>query len=79
MKTNDTKQLLPLAALALVAAACDPFPAKPGGDPAIVRVTATDQSWTLHTNTVENTGAAGTASIADAFPLDRSTSSSTSR
>ena len=71
MKTNYTRQLLPLAAIALIASACDPFPAKPGGDPAIVRVTTTDQSWTLHTNTVDNAGAAGTASNANAFPLDQ--------
>jgi len=38
MNTKLTKFLLPLAALALGSAACDPFPAKPGGDPAIVRV-----------------------------------------
>jgi hypothetical protein len=70
MKTNYTRQILPLAAIALIAAGCDPFPAKPGGDPRIVRVTSTDQSWTAHSVTVENTGAAGTVAVTDAFPLD---------
>ncbi len=71
MKTIHMRHLLPLAAIALIAAACDPFPAKPGGDPRIVRVTTNDSNWTAHTVTVENTGAsAGTVVHASAYPLD---------
>jgi hypothetical protein len=71
MNTNYMRQILPLAAIALVAAGCDPFPAKPGGDPRIVRVTATDQDWSGHSVTVENTGAAGTVVMDQALPLDK--------
>jgi hypothetical protein len=71
MKTISTRYLLPLAAIALLASACDPFPAKPGGDPRIVRIIATDQDWTSHSVTIENTGAAGTIVNDQAYPLDR--------
>jgi hypothetical protein len=71
MKTNYTRQLLPLAAIIMVAAACDPFPAKPGGDPRVVRVTASDQSGTGNSVTVENAGtAAGTVVLAGAYARD---------
>jgi hypothetical protein len=71
MKTNSMKQLLPLAAIILVAAGCDPFPPKPGGDPRVVRVTTADQTGTGNSVTVENTGTtAGTVSNDGAFPRD---------
>jgi hypothetical protein len=71
MKTIHMRHLLPLAAIALIAAACDPFPAKPGGDPRIVRVTSIDPNWTGETTTTENTGAApGTVVHATARPID---------
>jgi hypothetical protein len=71
MKTNSMKQILPLAAIILVAAGCDPFPAKPGGDPRVVRVTTADQSGTGNSVTVDNTGpSAGTVSNDGAFPRD---------
>jgi hypothetical protein len=53
MNTKLTKFLLPLAALALGSVACDPFPAAPGGDPAIVRVVTYAGSLGT-TNTVED-------------------------
>lgn len=60
MNNMQTKFLLPLAALALVSAACDPFPAKPGGDPAIVRVTTHGPSG--DSNTVETVTGGNTVS-----------------
>jgi hypothetical protein len=72
MKTIQKRHLLPLAAIALIAAACDPFTAKPGGDPRVVRVITTDQDWTTHIETVENTGAsAGTVAVTKAYPGDK--------
>lgn len=71
MKTIHMRHLLPIAAVALTVAGCDPFPAKPGGDPRIVRVAATDQNWTYHSSVVENSGTPGTVVVPDAFPLDK--------
>jgi hypothetical protein len=70
MKTNHLKHLLPLAALALFTAACDPFTAKPGGDPRIDRVTVSAGS-ALHAPTVDNSGAPGTITVDSAWPADR--------
>jgi hypothetical protein len=71
MKTINSRHLLPLAAIALIAAACDPFPAAPGGDPQVVRVVSTDQTWTFHSVSVENPGtSAGTMVYDQAYPLD---------
>ncbi len=71
MKTIHMRHLLPLAAIALIAAACDPFPAKPGGDPRVVRVSTHDADWTGNAVTVENTGASpGTVTLSGAYPLD---------
>lgn len=57
MKTTITRILLPLAALTLASSACDPFPAKPGGAPSVVRVTTHGPDAS---NTVENTDGDGT-------------------
>jgi len=67
MKTIRTKFLLPLAALTLVSAACDPFPAKPGGDPAVVRVITYNGSLGT-SNTVETVTGGNTVSTDFAEP-----------
>jgi hypothetical protein len=72
MKTNHMRHLLPLAAIALIASGCDPFPAAPTQAPQVVRVISTDETWTFHSVTVENPGtSAGTVSLSDAYPLDQ--------
>lgn len=58
MNNMIKRHLLPLAALVLASAACDPFPAKPGGDPAVVRTIAANGS---HTASLDGAGG-GTAS-----------------
>jgi hypothetical protein len=68
MNTKLTKLLMPLAALAIGAVGCDPFPAKPGGDPAVVRVTTYGPSG--DTNTVETVTGGGTVSTDFAQPDD---------
>jgi hypothetical protein len=67
MNTNLTKFLLPLAALTLVSAACDPFPAKPGGDPVLVRVITYGGSLGT-SNTVETVTGGNTVSTDYAEP-----------
>jgi len=67
MNTKLTKFLLPLAALALGSVACDPFPAKPGGDPAVVRVVTYGGSLGT-SNTVETVTGGNTASTDYAEP-----------
>ncbi len=67
MNTKHTKFLLPLAALALVSAACNPFPAKPGGDPAVVRVVTYGGSGGA-SNTVETVTGGNTVSTDFAQP-----------
>jgi hypothetical protein len=67
MNTNLKKLLVPLAAITLLASACDPFPAKPGGDPAIVRVIT--YAGSLGTsNTVETVSGGNTVSTDFAEP-----------
>ena len=69
MNTTITKFLLPLAALALGSVACDPFPAKPGGDPAIVRVITYGGAGGA-SNTVETVTGGNTVSTDFAQPDD---------
>ena len=69
MKNQITKLLLPLAALTLVTVACDPFPAKPGGNPVILRVTLYDPA-TGHSNNIEPIAASGNTLIDNAQPGD---------
>lgn len=72
MKTNHMRHLLPLAAIALIASGCDPFPAAPTQAPQVVRVISTDETWTFHSVTVENPGtSAGTVVLSNAYPLDQ--------
>jgi hypothetical protein len=67
MKNTNKWQFLVIVAAALSAAACDPFPAAPSGDPAVVRVTTYDGSVS---STVERSGgAAGTVSTDLATPF----------
>ncbi len=83
MNTNLTKLLMPLAALAFGSVACDPFPAKPGGDPAVVRVVtyggASGDSNTVETVTGGNTVSTDFAQLDDFIavhfnkPMDGST------
>ncbi len=69
MNTTITKFLLPLAALAMGSVACDPFPAKPGGDPAIVRVITYGGAGGA-SNTVETVTGGNTVSTDYAQPDD---------
>jgi hypothetical protein len=74
MKNQITKFLLPLAALTLVTVACDPFPAKPGGDPAVLRVMAygfgSNATPSSGHSVTQETGTAGAFVVTDAFPDD---------
>jgi hypothetical protein len=69
MNTTITKFLLPLAALAMGSVACDPFPEKPGGDPAIVRVITYGGAGGA-SNTVETVTGGNTVSTDFAQPDD---------
>jgi hypothetical protein len=73
MKNQITKLLLPLAALTLATAACDPFPAKPGGTPVVLRVTVygNDNTGTPHNDTTEAITGGTTAMIDTAQPGDK--------
>lgn len=68
MKTNNKWQLPVLVAATLLASACDPFPAKPEGDPAVVRMTVYTPGATRSTSVAP--AANGAVSTNMATPTD---------